>query len=148
MLKPAELAPGRHFERMGMELVQASFNAFGKLHGTDVPIHIDPEYAAKTPFGGTIAHGMMLLAFFETWLCALFGESAWDRGGHFQGKLLGVAKVGDPLLYAMDVTAAASARASLALSLRSGERLLAVGEATIQFHTEAGSTAAGSTENE
>ncbi len=135
MLKLAELAPGRRFERAGMALVQANFNAFGRLHGTDAPIHVDPDYAARTPFGGTIAHGMMLLAFFETWLCGLFGDAAWDRGGHFQGKLLGVVKVGDPLLYAMEVTAMDQTSASFALKLQSGERLLAVGEATIRFES-------------
>jgi acyl dehydratase len=41
-------------------LLQADFDRFSKLTGDDNPIHCDPEFAAKTHFGATVAHGMML----------------------------------------------------------------------------------------
>lgn len=136
MLKLQDLAIGQSFERSGPELTQARFIAFGQLHGTDAPIHTDPDYAAKTPFGGTIAHGMMILAVFESWLCSLFGAAAWDRGGLFQSKLLNVVKAGEPTTYRIEVKARTTDTVTLALTLHSGDRLLAIGEATLRLDQE------------
>jgi acyl dehydratase len=41
-------------------LLQADFDRFAKLTGDDNPIHCDPAFAAKSHFGATVAHGMML----------------------------------------------------------------------------------------
>ncbi|MBT8218072.1 MAG: MaoC family dehydratase N-terminal domain-containing protein [Acidimicrobiia bacterium] len=41
-------------------LTQDQFDAFARLSGDDNPIHVDPEFAARTRFGRTVAHGMML----------------------------------------------------------------------------------------
>jgi 3-hydroxybutyryl-CoA dehydratase len=136
MLKLRDLTVGQSFERPGPELTQARFIAFGQLHGTDAPIHTDPNYAAKTPFGGTIAHGMMILAVFESWLCSLFGSAAWDRGGSFQSKLLNVVKASEPTTYRIEVKTRATDTVTLALTLHSGDRLLAIGEATLRLDLE------------
>ena len=39
---------------------QADFNRFAALSGDDNPIHVDPEFSARTKFGRTVAHGMLL----------------------------------------------------------------------------------------
>lgn len=39
---------------------QAEFDAFAKLSGDDNPIHVDPDFSARTRFGRTVAHGMLL----------------------------------------------------------------------------------------
>lgn len=44
-------------ERM---LTQDDFNAFAALSGDDNPIHVDPDFSARTSFGRTVAHGMLL----------------------------------------------------------------------------------------
>ncbi|MCX7141272.1 MAG: MaoC/PaaZ C-terminal domain-containing protein [Proteobacteria bacterium] len=41
-------------------LLQSDFDRFAKLTGDDNPIHCDPAFAAKSHFGATVAHGMML----------------------------------------------------------------------------------------
>jgi acyl dehydratase len=41
-------------------LSQADFDAFARISGDDNPIHVSPEFAARTRFGRTVAHGMML----------------------------------------------------------------------------------------
>ncbi len=41
-------------------LAQDDFNRFAKISGDDNPIHVDPEFAARTTFGKTVAHGMFL----------------------------------------------------------------------------------------
>lgn len=41
---------------------QADFDRFAALSGDDNPIHVDPEFARRTKFGRTVAHGMFLYA--------------------------------------------------------------------------------------
>ena len=41
-------------------LTQADFDAFAELSGDDNPIHVDPAFSAKTRFGRTVSHGMLL----------------------------------------------------------------------------------------
>jgi 3-hydroxybutyryl-CoA dehydratase len=41
-------------------LTQADFDLFARLSGDDNPIHVDPEFAARTRFGRTVSHGMLL----------------------------------------------------------------------------------------
>lgn len=39
---------------------QADFDAFAQLSGDHNPIHVDPDFSAKTRFGRTVAHGALL----------------------------------------------------------------------------------------
>ncbi len=39
---------------------QRDFDRFAALSGDDNPIHVNPEFAARTRFGRTVAHGMLL----------------------------------------------------------------------------------------
>lgn len=45
-----------------VEIGQNRIDAFADLAGDHQFIHVDPERAAETPFGGTIAHGFYTLA--------------------------------------------------------------------------------------
>ena len=44
------------------EVTQDEVNRFADLTGDHNPVHLDPAFAARTPFGGTIAHGYLTLA--------------------------------------------------------------------------------------
>jgi acyl dehydratase len=48
---------------------QSDFDRFAALSGDDNPIHVDPEFSARTKFGRTVAHGMLL---YST-VCGLLG---------------------------------------------------------------------------
>lgn len=39
---------------------QAEFDLFAEISGDDNPIHVDPEFSARTRFGRTVSHGMLL----------------------------------------------------------------------------------------
>ncbi|WAH59482.1 MaoC family dehydratase [Pseudomonas silvicola] len=45
-----------------LKIDQARINLFAEATGDFQFIHVDPEKAAKTPFGGTIAHGFLSLS--------------------------------------------------------------------------------------
>lgn len=47
----------RHFM-----VTQQDFNDFAQLSGDHNPIHVSPDFAARTSFGRTVAHGMMLFS--------------------------------------------------------------------------------------
>ena len=50
---------------------QARIDAFAEVTGDHQFIHVNPELAAKTPFGTTIAHGYLTLS-----LCSVFAYGA------------------------------------------------------------------------
>ena len=57
---------GRVGDELGVsewhEVTQDKIDAFAEVTGDDQWIHIDPERAKETPFGGTIAHGYYTLS--------------------------------------------------------------------------------------
>jgi acyl dehydratase len=44
------------------EVTQEAIDEFARVTGDDQWIHVDPERATQTPFGGTIAHGYYTLS--------------------------------------------------------------------------------------
>lgn len=51
---------------------QADVDMFAKISGDNNPVHIDPEYAAKTPFKRPIVHGFFSGAVFSKVFGTLF----------------------------------------------------------------------------
>lgn len=43
-------------------VTQDEVTRFADLTGDHNPVHLDPDFASRTPFGGTIAHGYLTLA--------------------------------------------------------------------------------------
>lgn len=44
------------------EITQEEVDLYARVSGDDNPIHIDEEFAASTPFGTRIAHGLLTLS--------------------------------------------------------------------------------------
>ncbi|MBB3694094.1 acyl dehydratase [Sphingomonas sp. BK580] len=55
-------AVGRESVSDWVEVTQAMIDRFAKATGDHQFIHVDPDRAAATPFGGTIAHGFLTLS--------------------------------------------------------------------------------------
>jgi acyl dehydratase len=49
-----------HIETFKHSFAQEDFARFADLSGDNNPIHIDPQFSARTRFGRTVAHGMLL----------------------------------------------------------------------------------------
>jgi 3-hydroxybutyryl-CoA dehydratase len=61
-------------------MTQDVIDAWADVSGDRNPLHVDPEFAKTTRFGGTIAHGHIALSY----LCQLmqsWAGAAWMRGG-------------------------------------------------------------------
>lgn len=41
-------------------LTQGEFDLFAAVSGDNNPIHVDPDFSARTRFGRTVSHGMLL----------------------------------------------------------------------------------------
>ncbi len=54
---------------------QADFDRFAALSGDDNPIHVDAGFAAKTHFGRTVCHGMLLYSA----ICQVLGSRNLSR---------------------------------------------------------------------
>jgi len=61
---------------------QARINAFADCTNDRQFIHVDPERAAKTPFGGTIAHGFLSLS--------MLSHFAQSVGCAFENMVMGI----------------------------------------------------------
>ena len=45
-------------------LTQADFDLFARVSGDNNPIHVDAAFSARTSFGRTVSHGMLLYTVF------------------------------------------------------------------------------------
>jgi len=75
-------------------LTQDQLNAYADASGDHNPIHIDPQFAATTPFGGTIAHGMLVLALIGEMMHAAYGD-AWLVSGKLKVRFKAPTRPGD-----------------------------------------------------
>lgn len=77
-------------------LSQEKIDRYADVSGDHNPIHVDEAFARTTPFGGTIAHGMLVLASISEMMAAAFGE-AWLSSGKLKVRLRAPARPGDTI---------------------------------------------------
>jgi len=75
---------------------QEDINLYAKASRDFNPIHIDEEFARQTPTGGTIAHGMLVLAYVSQMMTGAFGET-WLEAGQLNVRFKTPARPGDNL---------------------------------------------------
>ncbi len=94
VLKISELQNGQNLPELKKNITQEDINLYAKASRDFNPIHIDEEFARKTPAGGTIAHGMLILAYVSQMMTEAFGIS-WLTGGRFNVRFKSPARPGD-----------------------------------------------------
>ena len=75
-------------------LTQDMLNRYADASGDHNPIHIDEAFAATTPMGGTIAHGMLVLSLISEMMAGAFGER-WLASGSLDVRFRAPARPGD-----------------------------------------------------
>lgn len=65
------------------EITQEKIDLYAEASGDFNPLHVDPEFAKDTIFGGTIAHGMLTLAYISQ-VMSEFYRNGWINGGQME----------------------------------------------------------------
>lgn len=89
-----EFTTGMNLPEVKKTVRQENINLYAKASRDFNPIHIDEAFARKTPLGGTIAHGMLILAYVSQMMTATFG-SAWLTGGKLNIRFKSPTRPGD-----------------------------------------------------
>lgn len=107
------------------ELSQEKIDRYALASGDGNPLHTDAEFAARTQFGGTIAHGMLVLAYLSEMLTAAFGQ-AWLSGGRLKVRFRAPARPGDTVTASGRVVRAEAGRTVCEVECRNqnGETLI------------------------
>jgi 3-hydroxybutyryl-CoA dehydratase len=91
-----DIQQGKALNPMVKHITQEKIKLYAEASGDFNPIHVDESFAAKTPLGGTIAHGMLSLAYVSEMMTSAFGQS-WLSGGKLRAKFKEPARPGDTL---------------------------------------------------
>jgi 3-hydroxybutyryl-CoA dehydratase len=97
------LEVGSELPKLVKEVTQEKVNRYADASGDHNPLHVDPEFAATTQFEGTIAHGMLVLAYLSEMLTAAFGQR-WLDSGRLKIRFRAPARPGDTITSAGTVT--------------------------------------------
>ncbi len=95
-LQLSELNKGMSLPPLKKVITQENINLYAEASKDFNPIHIDPEFARKTPFGGTIAHGMLILSYVSQMMTEAFGR-CWLSGGTLDIRFKAPARPGDTI---------------------------------------------------
>lgn len=65
------------------EVTQNDVDLYARVSGDDNPIHVDADFAAATPFGTTIAHGMLTLGLVVPLMREVFEVTGFSMGVNY-----------------------------------------------------------------
>lgn len=93
----AEFKAGDALPEVRGTVTQDTINAYAEISADYNPLHVDPEFARKTEFGGTIAHGPLALCFiFQLFTRHL--PQGWPQGTSVRATYLGPVRPGDQIV--------------------------------------------------
>jgi len=132
-MKNTEIELGSELKPVAKTLSQEKINRYSLASSDNNPLHTDPDFAANTQFGGTIAHGMLLLAYLSEMLTANLGRR-WLERGRLKIRFRAPARPSDVVTALGRVTRVSDGRASCEVELRNDkDELLVSGEAEVPF---------------
>ncbi|WP_293866026.1 MaoC family dehydratase [uncultured Alsobacter sp.] len=135
---------GETLPQVARTVDQATIDAYARASGDFNPIHVDPAFAATGPFGRTIAHGLMTLAYVAEMLNG-WSRGAFDAAGTLDIAFVGPVFAGDRVEVngTVDDVGEQDGRAvaSITLEAKAGERTILAGRARIPLATQSGTMA-------
>ena len=125
-----DLSVGQSAE-LARTVTGGDLDAFAAVTGDDNPVHLDETYAATTPFGGRIAHGMLSAGY----ISAVIGTKLPGPGAIYVSQSLRFrrpVKIGDTVLARAEITAIDADRARVTLKTT----CLVAGKAVVEGEAE------------
>ena len=111
---------------------QATIDAYARASGDFNPIHIDPEFARTGPFGRTIAHGLMTLAYVAE-LLTDWSDGAFDGTGEIDVTFISPIYAGDQVCVTGEIVELIASGAQddvrIRIDVRAGDRVILAGHA-------------------
>jgi 3-hydroxybutyryl-CoA dehydratase len=106
-------------------VTQPQLAKYADASGDHNPLHLDDVFAAGTPYGRPIAHGMLVLAFVSEVMTKSFG-SAWLCGGKLKARFRAPVYPGDTVTTAGTLRSSSDAVAtySVAVTNQDGAEVL------------------------
>lgn len=94
---------------------QADFDQFARLSGDDNPIHTDPVFSARTHFGRTVAHGLLLCSVLRSLVDQLLpGGNVEEQSVMFPAPTF----TDEPMRFSAEITQAEGALTELSFEVR------------------------------
>jgi len=103
MLYYQDFKVGEKLVTRGRTVTEADIVMFAAFSGDWYPLHVDKEYAAKSPFGERIAHGMLVLSA-ASGLMPLTDYAIVAFYGMDRVRFVGPTKIGDTIHVEAEVT--------------------------------------------
>ncbi len=91
-----QLSEGMELPEIKKLVTQEAINLYAQASRDFNPIHVDEEFARQTPLGGTIAHGMLVLAYISQRMGLAFGQD-WFTSGKLDVRFKTPARPGDTI---------------------------------------------------
>lgn len=138
----SELKVGVKIPEISKSITQMNINRYAEASRDFNPIHIDEEYAKNTPVGGTIAHGMMVLAYVSQLMTTAFGQD-WLRGGKLDVRFKTPARPGDTVTVNGEISSVVEQNGeklvgcNVRVSNQDGDAII-TGKATVRVKTKGG----------
>ena len=137
-LKSSIIQQGDNLPSVVKHVTQREINLYAEASGDFNPIHVDEAFAAQTPLGGTIAHGMLILAYVSEMMTVAFGKS-WLSTGKLSVRFKAPARPKDTITISGKVDSiehkedASYVNCSVEVRNQSGEAVI-TGEAVTKLH--------------
>jgi 3-hydroxybutyryl-CoA dehydratase len=94
--KFAEIELGMELPEVIKQVTQEIINKYALASGDMNPQHVDPEFAGQTVFKGTIAHGLLTIAYISE-MMANFFKDGWYSGSDMEISFHAPVRPGDTI---------------------------------------------------
>ncbi len=99
----SELKEGMALPEIIKTITQRNINLYAEASRDFNPVHINEEFARKTGLDGTIAHGMLILAYVSEMMTAAFNKR-WLTGGSLNVRFKAPARPGETITVSGKIT--------------------------------------------